>query len=267
MRRSIAALATFAVLVAHTSHALPPLNYPNSTAPACIRLVGLAQGVPAAAFGEFEVVLRDLPGLPVPGVAVAIDLQGVPELVLAADPHDPLVTVVIPGKRVSKLTDANGSVRFTLVGRGNGQPPSTLLNGGRIFAGPLNELIARPTVSAFDLDGVGGVGANDLSLWTSADRSRSVGPTSTARAASAPTTSRSGSRLSVPGPCRSPGAPRHPEPPSQHHLRGPPPAPRAAGLGLSQGAVNMLLSPVLTPSKRLPCSNHSPTGCRASSAI
>lgn len=165
MRRSMAALATFAVLVAHIAHALPPQNYPNSTAPACIRLVGLAQGVPAAAFGEFEVVLRDLPGLPVPGVAVAIDLQGVPELVLASDPHDPLVTVVTPGKRVSKLTDANGSVRFTLVGRGNGQPPSTLLNGGRIYAGPTDELIGSPTVSAFDLDGVGGVGANDLSLW------------------------------------------------------------------------------------------------------
>jgi hypothetical protein len=65
---------------------------------------------------------------------------------------------------VTKHTAADGSAHFTILGGSNGGGNAvTLLGGGRIFAN--GTLIASPTVSAFDLDGGSGVGANDLSCW------------------------------------------------------------------------------------------------------
>jgi hypothetical protein len=53
---------------------------------------------------------------------------------------------------------------FTLLGGSNGAGnASTLLGGGQIFAN--GSLLQHPTVSAYDLDGASGVGANDLSAW------------------------------------------------------------------------------------------------------
>src|SRR5262249_49284417 len=52
---------------------------------------------------------------------------------------------------------------FTILGGSNGAGATTLLGGGRIFANGVQ--FGSPTVSAFDLDGVNGVGANDLSIW------------------------------------------------------------------------------------------------------
>ena len=67
-------------------------------------------------------------------------------------------------KTVSRLTDANGSAVFTILGGSNGTGhATTLLGGGKIFAnGPL---LGEITVSAFDLDGAAGMGANDLAAW------------------------------------------------------------------------------------------------------
>jgi hypothetical protein len=112
-----------------------PCACANSTAPACIALVGTYAGTPAVAFGQFTVVVRD-----------------------------PAATVDCAGGRVSKLTAADGSVRFTILGHSNGGGnASSLLGIGKIFAN--GTLIASPTVSTFDLDGQSGVGANDLSCW------------------------------------------------------------------------------------------------------
>ena len=66
------------------------------------------------------------------------------------------------GVSASKLTDANGVVRFTLLGASHG-PAESLLNAGRIYLHGV--LIGTPTVSAFDLDGASGVGANDFSMF------------------------------------------------------------------------------------------------------
>ena len=53
---------------------------------------------------------------------------------------------------------------FVVLGGSNGGGnASTLLGGGKIFAN--GTLLQTPTVSAFDLDNAGGVGANDLSAW------------------------------------------------------------------------------------------------------
>jgi len=93
-----------------------------------------------------------------------IDLSACPDLAICADQMDPAATVDCAHKTVSKLTAADGSVHFTLLGGSNGAGNAmTLLHGGRIYKN--GTLIQSPTVSAFDLDGSNGLGANDLSAW------------------------------------------------------------------------------------------------------
>jgi hypothetical protein len=147
-----------------TALASNPGGWVNSQVPVCISLVGSVGGVPATAVGEFVVIMRDLANNPVPGVVVAINLSASPDLRLCADQLDPAVTVNCAGKIISKLSAADGSARFTLLGGSTGTGNAvTLLYGGRIFAN--GSLIATPTVSTYDLDGTSGVGANDLSAW------------------------------------------------------------------------------------------------------
>ena len=151
------------LLVPSLSGASPP-SPANSTAPACISLVGSNGGVPALAVGQFQVVYRDLANNPIANAAVVIDLSSAPDLHICADQFDADATVDCVHKTVTKHTAANGSVNFTILGGSNGAGNAvTLLNGGKIFAN--GTLIQSPTVSAFDLDGAAGVGANDLSAW------------------------------------------------------------------------------------------------------
>lgn len=139
-----------------------PPSAANSTAPACISLVGSSGGVPAAGAGAFTCIIRDLANNPLAGAVVVIDLSSVPEMFLCADQMDPAAIVNCANKTVSKLTAADGSVHFTVLGGSRGNAV-TLLGGGRIFEN--GTLIQSPTVSAFDLDGSSGLGANDLSIW------------------------------------------------------------------------------------------------------
>jgi len=136
----------------------------NSTAPECIWLVGAHAGVPDLAAGQFVVIYRDLANNPIANANVVIDLSGAPDMSVCADQLDPEVVVDCANKTVSKHTGADGAVHFTILGGSNGGGnATTLLLGGKIFAN--GTLIKQPTVSAFDLDGSGGVGANDLSAW------------------------------------------------------------------------------------------------------
>ena len=135
----------------------------NDTAPACISLVGAFGSTPAPS-GAFVVICRDLANNPMAGAAVVIDLSGCADLFICADQLDPATTVDCVHKTVRKLTAADGSVHFSVLGGSTGGGNAvTLLGGGRIYKNGF--LIQSPTVSAFDLDGSGGVGANDLSAW------------------------------------------------------------------------------------------------------
>lgn len=135
----------------------------NSTAPANIALMGSLSGVPGPQ-GTFEVIIRDLANNPVGGAKVVVDLSGAWDLFVCAAPLDPEATVDCVHARVSKHTDLTGRVRFTLVGGSIGSTPShSPHNYGAIYWE--GQLIARPTVAAYDLDGAGGVGANDLAIW------------------------------------------------------------------------------------------------------
>jgi len=137
-------------------------SFGNSTVPSCCFLVGSDGHTGPAGMG-FQVIVRDLANNPCTGATVTIDLSHAPDLHLCSDPLDPNATVDCAAKTIRKLTDANGRVSFTLLGGSNGGDPVEQLSAGRIFAN--GTLIASPTVSAFDLDGVNGVGVNDLSLW------------------------------------------------------------------------------------------------------
>jgi len=125
--------------------------------------VGSHGGVPAAAFGQIEIIGRDLPNNPLSGAACVLDLSNCLDLQICQDQLDPGAIVNCAAKTIQKLTDANGHVTFTVLGGGNGQPASTLLGGGRIYGN--GQLVQMPTISTFDLDGMGGVGANDVSMW------------------------------------------------------------------------------------------------------
>jgi len=158
---ALALASAFAVLPSLASAGVP-CGICNSTVPLCVTLVGAAGDAPAAEFGEFVVIMRDLANNPIAGAMVVIDLSNAPDMHFCADQMDPTMTVDCANNRVSKVTAADGSVHFTLLGGSNGAGnASTLLNGGMIFANGV--LLQYPTVAAYDLDGSGGVGANDVS--------------------------------------------------------------------------------------------------------
>jgi hypothetical protein len=161
--RKATLLTAASMLVASAAMAAVP-SAANSTTPACFSLVGSIGGVPDNAHGQFSIIVRDLANNPLNGASVVVDLSGCLDLAICNDQLDPNALVNCGAKTTRKFTDPTGTVTFTVLGGSNGGGnASTLLDGGKIFANGV--LIKNPTVSAFDLDGSGGVGANDLSAW------------------------------------------------------------------------------------------------------
>ena len=159
-----ATLLTAAGLLAASAAMAGVPSAANSTTPACITLVGSLSGVPDAAAGQFTVTVRDLANNPLNGASVVIDISGCADLNICNDQLDANALVNCGAKTTRKFTDATGKVTFIVLGGSNGGGnASTLLGGGKIFAN--GTLLQTPTVAAFDLDGAGGVGANDLSAW------------------------------------------------------------------------------------------------------
>ena len=158
-----ATLLTAAGLLAASAAMAGVPSPTNSTTPLCISLVGSLAGVPDAA-GTFNIVVRDLANNPLNGASVVIDLSGCNDLSICDDQLDANALVNCGAKTTRKFTNALGQVTFIVLGGSNGGGnASSLLGAGRIYANGTQ--IQAPTVSAFDLDGAGGVGANDLSAW------------------------------------------------------------------------------------------------------
>src|SRR5436190_8483547 len=136
----------------------------NSTTPDHIRLVGASSGAPDAVAGQFKVVARNLANNPINGLSVVIDLSNCPDFTFCSDQMDPDALTNCGAKTVRKFTNALGEVTFTLLGGSTGAGnASSLAHSARIFGN--GTLFAEPSVSSFDLDGSGGVGAGDLSVW------------------------------------------------------------------------------------------------------
>ena len=79
---------------------------------------------------------------------------------MCGDQLDPDAIVGCGSQSERKFTDETGHVSFVLLGRATSAP-----EGGsvRIYANGVDLAEIAPAV--FDLDGSGGVGANDLSVW------------------------------------------------------------------------------------------------------
>ena len=155
---------SIAVLVTGARNKVP--SAANSTVPSAIRVVGTNGTTPDAAAGQFTIVVRDLANNPVNAASVVIDFSQCPDIELCSDQLDPNATVTCAAKTIRKFTDFMGQVQFVILGHSHGPAdPSMALELVRIYGN--GALIATPEVSAFDLDGSGGVGANDLSAWLS----------------------------------------------------------------------------------------------------
>ena len=136
----------------------------NCTLPTLIRLVGSSAGIPDTTAGKFTVIVRDIAANPMAHATVVVSLEDCPDLALCADQLDPNAVTNCAAKLVRKLTDASGAVTFTILGHANGAGnAASLLNAGHIYV--FGTGVAAPTVAAFDLDGSGGLGADDLSAW------------------------------------------------------------------------------------------------------
>jgi hypothetical protein len=127
--------------------------------------VGSRGGLPDV-LGTFTIVARNLSGNPLKGASIVVDLSGCTDLEICGDQLDANATVSCAAKTVRKFTDANGAVTFIILGHSNGSGNATTqLAGARIYGN--GTLFGAPTVAALDLDGVNGVGINDLSVWLS----------------------------------------------------------------------------------------------------
>ena len=164
MSRTIRCFALLLLVLAPTTSRATTPSPGNSTAPACITLVG-SDGTDASALGTFTVIHRDLANNPIAGAQIVVDLSNAADVRLCAQQLAPGVVVDCPNGRATAVTDGNGVATFTLLGGSIGGAGITLLNGGRIYADGV--LIKSPTVAAYDLDGHSGVGANDLATWLS----------------------------------------------------------------------------------------------------
>ena len=161
--RSSVLLGVLAVLVARPSMA-GEVTPGWCVVPSHIALVGSQVGRSDEG-GQFTVVVTRF-GNPVNAAAVVIDYSNCTDLVICSAQLDPGVTVgcATDRKYVRKFTDMTGTVSFTVLGGSNGTGNATTLPGGaRIYANGV--LIGSPSVSAYDLDGVAGVGINDLAVW------------------------------------------------------------------------------------------------------
>lgn len=135
-----------------------------SSAPVQIAVVGSSRGLPDATIGQFTVVARSGLDIPLPGASVVVDLSACPDLTLCSDQLDPDASLNFEGKMIRKFSGSDGRATFTILGSSNGAGNAlTLLSGGRIYINGVQ--LSTPTVAAYDLDGSGGIGANDLSAW------------------------------------------------------------------------------------------------------
>jgi hypothetical protein len=163
--RKLFVLGLLVTCVVAVSSASPRVYPPWCTVPTRITLVGSRAGVPDGT-GAFTVVIRDLMNNPTPSAAVVVDLSNCADLTLCSDQLDASAAVSCAGKSMRKFTDASGSATFTVQGGSNGAgQASTLAHGATLYANGV--ILGSPTASALDLDGVNGVGIDDLSVWLS----------------------------------------------------------------------------------------------------
>ncbi len=154
----VAALLALSLVLVATAGAVPPPQ--NDSVPTAITLVGARGGTPDP-LGLFTVTIRDFGNNPVPSVAVFVDFSACSDIRIAATQPYPGLVVDCSFHTVRALTDARGVARFDIVGSSLGGLPASV-HAVKIYDGTSTFSLSANT---FDLDGVGGVGANDLAMW------------------------------------------------------------------------------------------------------
>jgi hypothetical protein len=152
-----------ACLVAPARPARAVPSAANSTIPSHVVMVGRLGALADTALGAFTIVVRDLANNPIPGATVEFRVLNCEGARLSSDPLQAGVTARCATHGYTALTDVHGAVRMCLVGGGTvGSPPGT---GpcAQVFASGV--LLGTVRVAWFDLDGMGGIGINDLSQW------------------------------------------------------------------------------------------------------
>jgi hypothetical protein len=138
-----------------------------ATFPCAITLVGLnSHGIPDPA-GAFTMVCTDNCLNPIQNAAVMLDFSNCPDVSICSAGGSPGVTVDCPNRRVLGTTNASGQITVIVVGGGSGHQPCSAMPCLRVYVDSvlLSDGINNPLpiVSIMDEDGIGGIGAADLS--------------------------------------------------------------------------------------------------------
>jgi hypothetical protein len=115
----------------------------------------------------YTVVVRDEFGAPMPGVQVVLDFGGCTSIRFAAEQKIPADVVVDCGADTMRaITDASGTATFVVYGSVvDRSSPDSEAGCLAVYADYPRVLIGSSSVRSYDLDGVNGLTANDLSLW------------------------------------------------------------------------------------------------------
>jgi hypothetical protein len=137
--------------------------------PSHLTLVGYGPEGADVAAGRARVIIRDIANTPVANATVRLDFSACTDLRIAATQVAPNEEVNCGLHSVRSLTDPSGVAEFTITGGGRGGTGHGVqmvdVYWDDYWIPPQDGLIGRVRVSAFDLDGVGGVNALDMMLW------------------------------------------------------------------------------------------------------
>jgi hypothetical protein len=126
-------------------------------------LVGRSDTVADTTAGAFTVALRDGANNPMPGERVEIRMLNCPGARVAVDQLQPGVTSRCATNGVLADTDPDGLVRIAIVGGGEASAPHGSGPCATVLGGPIP--LGTVRLAYLDLDGSGGLGSNDLSIW------------------------------------------------------------------------------------------------------
>jgi hypothetical protein len=155
------ALAPVLLAGARPSAAVP--SAANSTIPSHVLLVGRVGDLADTTAGAFSVVVRDAANTPVAAKVVELRLINCPGARLSSQSYVAATTIRCDTHGVLQTTSLHGEVRMTAVGAGT--PGVASATGPCALVVASNVQLGTVTVAYLDLDGDGGLGAGDLSLW------------------------------------------------------------------------------------------------------
>ena len=134
-----------------------------STIPSHILLVGRTGDLADTTAGAFTVVVRDFANAPVAFIPVEVRILNCPGARLSSQPYDPASTIRCSTLGVLQTTSVVGEARVTVVGGGTPGAPAGAGPCVQIYASGV--FLGTATLAYADLDGSGGLGGNDISLW------------------------------------------------------------------------------------------------------